>query len=116
MKKSRVGAGQMSEHHGLILGDQMREAIHINLGLLSLKQCVDAINRGASYVPFQNSKLTMLLSPALGGESKASVVVSDVTDVLVGYRGPGFTWGFVGCCWLLTLLHSIIIIIIIIDK
>ena len=99
MKKSRVGAGQMSEHHGLILGDQMREAIHINLGLLSLKQCVDAINRGVLR-PLPELKLTMLLSPALGGESKASVVVNDVMDVLVGYRGPGFPWGFVGCCWL----------------
>ena len=75
VKKSRVGAGEMSDHHGLVIGDQMREAIHINLGLLSLKQCVDAINKGNPYVPFQNSKLTMLLSPALGGDSKASVVV-----------------------------------------
>ena len=67
----------MSEHHGLILGDQMREAIHINLGLLSLKQCVDAINRGASYVPFQNSKLTMKTihdarSNAIGMQSMVS--------------------------------------------
>ena len=37
-----------------------------------------AINEGNGkdvYVPYQDSKLTMLLSPALGGDSKSTVVV-----------------------------------------
>lgn len=65
----------MSEHTGFSLGAQMREAVNINLGLLALKKCIDALNRGQSHVPYQDSKLTMLLSPALGGNSKCSVVV-----------------------------------------
>lgn len=38
---------------GFEKGDRMREAIYINLGLLALKKCVDAINTRANYVPFQ---------------------------------------------------------------
>lgn len=39
----------------------MREAIYINLGLLALKKCVDAINTRANYVPFQGFRFYLLL-------------------------------------------------------
>ena len=31
-------------------GDRMREAVNINLGLLALKKCVEAINNNNKYV------------------------------------------------------------------
>ena len=74
VKKSQVQGGHTTAHGGFQIGDRMREAIYINQGLLSLKQCIEALNRGDNYVPYQDSKLTMLLSPALGGNSKTSVI------------------------------------------
>ena len=54
----------------------MREAVYINLGLMSLKSCVKALSRGrGSHVPYATSKLTMILSSGLGGNSKTSVIV-----------------------------------------
>jgi len=53
---------------------RLTEAININLGLLALKQCVTALRR-KRYVPYSDSKLTLLLSPGLGGDSQTSVVV-----------------------------------------
>lgn len=58
----------------------MREAVNINLGLLALKKCIDALNSNASYVPYQDSKLTMLLSEGLGGNSQTSIVVCASMD------------------------------------
>eukprot|EP00619_Florenciella_sp_RCC1007_P013565 CAMPEP_0205923106 /NCGR_PEP_ID=MMETSP1325-20131115/15638_1 /ASSEMBLY_ACC=CAM_ASM_000708 /TAXON_ID=236786 /ORGANISM="Florenciella sp., Strain RCC1007" /LENGTH=220 /DNA_ID=CAMNT_0053291261 /DNA_START=32 /DNA_END=694 /DNA_ORIENTATION=+ len=59
----------------------MREAVYINLGLLALKKVIEALNRKATYIPYQDSKLTMLLSPGLGGDSKTSVVVCGTMDL-----------------------------------
>ncbi|KAL7522936.1 hypothetical protein ACHAWX_007672 [Stephanocyclus meneghinianus] len=59
---------------GFVKSDRMREAVYINLGLMSLKSCVEALNRG-TYVPYSNSKLTMLLSSGLGGNSMTAVIV-----------------------------------------
>jgi hypothetical protein len=56
VKRSEVHHGEMHEHYGHILGNQMREAVYINLGLLALKKCIDALNRGHSYVPYQVRK------------------------------------------------------------
>merc|ERR1712070_179447 len=50
--------------------------ININLGLLSLKKCIEALRRKHHHVPFKESKLTTLLSPALGRDSKTTVVVT----------------------------------------
>lgn len=52
-----------------------REAVNINLGLLSLKQCVEALRKKSSFVPYSSSKLTMMLSGGLGGDSKTAVIV-----------------------------------------
>lgn len=59
---------------GFVKSDRMREAVYINLGLMSLKSCVEALSQG-SHVPYANSKLTMLLASGLGGNSKTSVIV-----------------------------------------
>ena len=49
--------------------------MYINLGLVSLKSCVEALAQGAHHVPYANSKLTMLLASGLGGNNKTSVIV-----------------------------------------
>lgn len=81
VKKSLVDAGGAREGAennfsvGFELGQRMREAVYINLGLLALKKCVEALNNGSPYVPYQDSKLTMLLSEGLGGNSKTSIII-----------------------------------------
>ena len=77
-KKSHVEAG-VSTSAGFSLGEHMREAVYINLGLLALKKCIEALNTGA-YVPYQDSKLTSLLAQGLGGNSKTSVIICASMD------------------------------------
>jgi len=63
---------------GFRKGDRMREAVYINLGLLALKKVVKSLNsndKKSTYVPYADSKLTMLLSSGLGGDSKTAIVV-----------------------------------------
>ena len=57
-------------------GMRMQEAIGINTGLLALKQCIRALNNKQQHIPYHDSKLTELLSSALGGNSKTTVVVT----------------------------------------
>ena len=57
-------------------GVRMQEAIGINTGLLALKQCIRALNNKQQHIPYHDSKLTELLSSALGGNSKTTVVVT----------------------------------------
>jgi len=60
-------------------GERLREAVNINLGLLALKQCVEALHKRKKnprrHIPYGDSKLTMLLSPGLGGDGKTCIVV-----------------------------------------
>lgn len=90
MNKSKANEGVLSAGSASTWRDyyasrqRLDEAIQINGGLCALKNCIDALHEGtkaaaegrpAPYVPYQNSKLTMLLSGALGGGSRTSVVV-----------------------------------------
>lgn len=82
VKKSQVEAGghRVTDaandfSAGFQKGDRMREAVYINLGLLALKKCIEALHSRFSYVPYQDSKLTMLLSEGLGGNSKTSIII-----------------------------------------
>lgn len=55
--------------------DRMVESGNINRSLFMLSQVVDALNSGASNVPYRNSKLTRLLQvgSAVGGDEQAGV-------------------------------------------
>lgn len=64
---------------GFEMAERMREAVYINLGLLALKKCIEALNTNASYVPYQDSKLTMLLSAGLAS-GKTRVIVCINSD------------------------------------
>jgi len=71
---------------------RIQETLNINKGLFSLKRVIEALQRrsrlaaeGAPqhqlpYVPYQDSKLTMLLQEALGGSSRTVVVATATTD------------------------------------
>jgi kinesin family protein 5 len=64
VKKSRVSGARLSE------------AININRGLLSLKNCISALHAGHTHVPYMDNRLTELLKAALGGNSKTTLVVT----------------------------------------
>jgi hypothetical protein len=64
----------VDETDEVITKQRVQEAVNINLGLLALKQCVEGLRKGA-HVPYGDSKLTMMLSAGLGGDSKTSVIV-----------------------------------------
>lgn len=76
---------------GFEMGERMREAVYINLGLLALKKCIEALNNNLPYVPYQDSKLTMLLSAGLAS-GRISVVVcgnsnpSHITETIATLR------------------------------
>ena len=58
-------------------GSRLDEAKNINLALLALGNCIQALgDKKAKYVPFRDSKLTRLLEDSLGGNSKTSLVVT----------------------------------------
>lgn len=76
IKKSQVAfSGQKQQDEKI----RVKEAVNINLGLLSLKQCVEALRR-KRHVPFADSKLTMMLSTGLGGDSRTAVIVCGAPD------------------------------------
>ena len=50
------------------------------IGLLALKKCIESLNNNAPYVPYQDSKLTMLLSSGLGGNCKTNILVCGSMD------------------------------------
>lgn len=58
-------------------GSRLDEAKNINLGLLALGNCIQALSdKKTKYIPFRDSKLTRLLEDSLGGNSKTSLVVT----------------------------------------
>ena len=59
-----------------VTGERLMEAIHINQGLLALKNCISALNQRQSYVPYQDSKLTYLLKRSLAGGAKTYVLLA----------------------------------------
>lgn len=60
------------------VGSRLEEAKNINLALLALGNCIQALSerKKAKYIPFRDSKLTRLLEDSLGGNCKTSLVVT----------------------------------------
>jgi hypothetical protein len=78
----------MSATAGFVLGARMREAVYINLGLLALKKCIEALNNKCDYVPYQVIKKHPL------------VVVVVVAVMLVLFWSLVLLFCvLVGCCW-----------------
>jgi len=57
-------------------GDRLKETQSINKSLSALSDVIFAIGKGDDHVPFRNSKLTYLLQPCLGGDSKTLMFVN----------------------------------------
>eukprot|EP00927_Polykrikos_kofoidii_P017948 TRINITY_DN18241_c0_g2_i1.p1 TRINITY_DN18241_c0_g2~~TRINITY_DN18241_c0_g2_i1.p1 ORF type:complete len:844 (+),score=114.01 TRINITY_DN18241_c0_g2_i1:51-2582(+) len=56
-------------------GSVLKEAGHINKSLMSLGHCIAVLAEGKQrHVPYRDSKLTMLLSNCLGGNSRTAMI------------------------------------------
>ncbi len=75
LKKSQPFHSGNQEQSEFERKQRTREAVNINLGLLALKQCVEALRKKSSFIPYTDSKLTMMLSTGLGGNSKTAFIV-----------------------------------------
>jgi hypothetical protein len=70
----RIGRSQAT-------GERLKEAQAINLSLSALGNCVEAIQKKQSHIPYRNSKLTRILQSSLGGHAKASYTSTTESDV-----------------------------------
>ena len=59
---------------------RMQEAVYINMGLLALNKCVRALVANDPHIPFNDSKLTMMLRAALKGNCATSLIVTCSTQ------------------------------------
>ncbi len=56
-------------------GMRLEEAKNINSSLTTLGMVINALCDGSSHVPYRDSKLTMILTDALGGNSKTTLII-----------------------------------------
>ena len=59
---------------------RLKEAVNINLGLLALKTCIRHLVDKSGYVPYQNSRLTMMMSAVLASDCRTAVVVTGSSE------------------------------------
>ena len=59
-----------------LAGERLQEAVNINLGLLALKNVIDALHARRAHVPWGNDQLTALLQASLGGAGRTAVLVT----------------------------------------
>lgn len=57
-------------------GHTLEEAKSINLSLISLGKCINALAENSTHVPVRDSKLTRLLRDSFGGTARTSLIVT----------------------------------------
>ena len=73
-------AGSERLNESKTYGESFKETQHINKSLSSLGDVMSALYRKENYIPFRNSKLTLLLQDYLIGDSKAVMIVNLSSD------------------------------------
>jgi len=63
-----------------VVGKRKVEAVGINSSLLVLGKCITALVEARSHVPYFESKLTLLLKGAFGGNSRTTAVITGSLD------------------------------------
>ncbi|XP_068161700.1 kinesin-like protein KIF19 [Antennarius striatus] len=68
-------------------GQRLKEGAHINLSLLALGNCINALSdkHGAKYVNFRDSKLTRLLKDSLCGNSR-TVMIAHISPASTAFE------------------------------
>lgn len=69
-------AGSEDNRRTANCGERLLESGAINRSLFVLGQVVDALNAGASRIPYRDSKLTRLLQDSLGGRAYALIIAN----------------------------------------
>lgn len=87
VEQSRIGWREYYDHR-----QRIQETLNINKGLFSLKRVIEALHNRSRlssqgvpqhllpYVPYQDSKLTMILQEALGGSARTMVLATATMD------------------------------------
>ncbi|ETV82574.1 hypothetical protein H257_05169 [Aphanomyces astaci] len=69
-------AGSERVKKSLVRGVHVNELKAINLSLSALGNCISALSKQQSHVPYRDSKLTRLLQYSLGGNAKTALVLT----------------------------------------
>lgn len=56
--------------------DRIKEACSINTSLFSLHQVITALNEKREYIPYRNSRLTLMLKDSLGGNCMTTMIAA----------------------------------------
>eukprot|EP00871_Galdieria_phlegrea_P004660 jgi/Galph1/5195/GphlegSOOS_G3812.1 len=75
-------------------GSRLKEGMHINRSLLTLGTVINKLCEGFnSHIPYRDSKLTRILQPALGGNSKTTVICA-ITPAIINIEETHSTLKF----------------------
>ena len=68
-----AGSERLGRSH--VVGERLKETQYINSSLAALGNVMSSLVRDQLYIPYRDSKLTMLLSDSLGGGSKVLMML-----------------------------------------
>ncbi|XP_042386129.1 kinesin-like protein KIN-7C [Zingiber officinale] len=68
-------AGSERASQALSVGTRLKEGCHINRSLLTLGSVIRKLSKGRNgHIPYRDSKLTRILQPSLGGNSRTAII------------------------------------------